>query len=480
VSLRRAIVEGAEVRWARDSARQHANTIAAGLPIVLAGLTALLMVGLFVVLDYRFDQDPHRLVKILAGAVLIASILARPEAGLVALAVLTPYLPWAPRIPVPIVNPLNVLLASVFLSFALTRMLQQEPVFRAGRLSLPLLFLFVLAGLSILRGAAFPTGLGYEPGLAGITLFRNLMTVAVYFIGLAMVRDERLRHRLAWVLVVALVLESVTTIMYGRNGRGGRAIGSFGQSNELGTFLSMFVVYAAALLPAARRHASRVLLLGAIVAGSYATLLSLSRGAILGLAVGLALVALRTSRAAAIVLLVVLGTSPQWAPDYVVDRVMSTQLEDETSDEARLEASAQVRVDTWRAIIDVVQRYPLVGVGFTGLGWVLPEVGNELGVEVKDSAHNTFLRLLGEMGILGLLVFVWLLWRTFFLGRSAELQARQPLERRMGVGLQAMTLVLALNCAFGDRFWPITIMGNFWLLCALVDGSIPRPGERPA
>ena len=65
-------------------------------------------------------------------------------------------------------------------------------------------------------------------------------------------------------------------------------------------------------------------------------------------------------------------------------------------DEVTLESSSQLRVDTWRAIVDVVTEHPLDGVGFTGLGYVLPETGSALGVQVKDSAHSTYMRFLGE------------------------------------------------------------------------------------
>lgn len=455
----------------RSEARRQARTFSTGLVALLGTVVAVVVVGLFVVLDYGFAQDPHRLVKILAGATLLATIAARPDLGLLSLPVLTPFLGWMPKVPLPGVNPLNVLLLSVFFAFALPAAIRRDPVMRMGRLGKWLLLIIALAGVSIIRGAAFPTGFTFHVGDAGVQLFRCAMTFVVYFIGLAMTRDAGLRRRLGWAIVIGLLAEAIVTIAYGRTGRGGRATGSFGQSNDLGAFLAIFTVFTASLLPAARGFVAKTAVWAGMALGSFAVLLTISRGAILALAVGLLLVSFRTSKALTALLVVVLATAPLWTPDYVKERIASTQVEDEY-DEVALENSSQLRVDTWRAIIEVVTDHPLDGVGFTGLGYVLPMTGSALGVAVKDSAHSTYLRFLGEMGVLGLFLFVWLLWKCWKLGLAAEKEGETLFDRRVGAGLSAATLVLALCCAFGDRFFPILITGNFWLACALADNAL--------
>src|SRR5262249_25115611 len=146
----------------------------------------------------------------------------------------------------------------------------------------------------------------------------------------------------------------------------------------------------------------RLILVGVVAVGSFAIFLTLSRGAIVALAVSLLFVGFRTSKWMATVGLLVVLTSPLWVPQQVKDRMMSTQVEVEGTDEVALEGSAELRVQTWQAVLRVVQDHPIDGVGFTGLGYVLPDTGEDLGVEVKDSAHNTYLRMLGELGIFGL------------------------------------------------------------------------------
>ncbi len=462
----------APVAEARGAARRHARRLSAGLAVAFGTALALVLVVGFVALDYRFGQEPHRLVKIALGGAVGVWILLIPRLGLFLLPVATPFLSWMPRIPVPGLNILNVLLFTVFASWALGRIFARQPIVRRTRLGSLLAAIMVLAALSIVRGAAFPTGYHYEGLAAAWGLLRSAMTFAFYFLGLWMVRGAQDRRRMSWAIVIGLLAEAVVTIAFGRNGRGGRAVGSFGQPNELGAFLAMFTAFAAAQLPAARRWGARLALSGAVVAGVFAVVLTVSRGAVVALVAALLFVALRSSRVLTLILLVAGVSSPLWAPDYLKERMMGMQVESETSDGVSLEASAQLRVDTWRAVMKVVSEHPVDGVGFSGLGYVLPAAGQELGVEVKDSAHNTYLRFLGEMGVLGLLLFLALLWRCWMLARDGVRLARDRADRQLALGLAAATIAFAVSCAFGDRFFSGLISGNFWLACALVDDLV--------
>src|SRR6185436_16487445 len=248
----------------------------------------------------------------LGAATLLGTMFARPDFGLLALPVLTPFLGWMPKIPLPGVNPLNILLLTVFFAYAVPATIRRENVLSMGRLGKWLLLVVALAAVSVVRGAAFPTGFQFNAGEAGIQVFRCSMTFTVYFIGLAMTRPMALRRRLVWAIVLAVLAEATVTVIYGRTGRGGRAVGSFGQSNDLGTFLAIFTVFSAAMMSAVKSWFGKLSLLATLVMGSIAVLFTISRGAILGLAVGLLLVAFRTSKLLTALLVLVLATSPLW------------------------------------------------------------------------------------------------------------------------------------------------------------------------
>lgn len=448
--------------------------------VVFASLLAIACVGLVAMIDYHLNQRSHVVVKLVLGGGLVAGLFLMPGLGLTALPVLTPFLAWLPRVPAPGVNTLNIVVGIVFFAWMLRRVLMRKSVLRPNLLGGLLAGILLIAGMSIIRGWAFPTGYDYSPKLAAIDLFRATMTFALYFVGLLMVRGPADRRRLAWAIVIGLLAEGVCTVILGRTGRGSRATGSFGQSNDLGAYLAMFTAFTLALIPGVRSWFGRALLGVSALAGTVALVFSVSRGAVLALAVGAGYVAWKSSRALVFLLLAVAVSSPLWAPDFLKQRFLGTQVEVEGTDATQLENSAQIRVDTWRAIVKLVTEHPIEGVGFTGLQDVLPQTGQELGVEVKDSAHNTYLRFLSEMGIFGLLLLVLLLARCWRLGQLGQRAAATRFDRQLAVGLSGATLALIVNCAFGDRFFNILITGNFWLACAVVNDLVLSNPPAPA
>jgi hypothetical protein len=76
------------------------------------------------------------------------------------------------------------------------------------------------------------------------------------------------------------------------------------------------------------------------------------------------------------------------------------------------------------------------------------------------------------MGVFGLGLFVWLLWRCWSLSLTGTRLATNRFDRQLAVGLGGATLALVISCGFGDRFFSIEIVGGYWLLCALVQDQV--------
>lgn len=464
---------------ARAAARRQAPALSGAGPVLGGMAIVLLLMTVLVLLDYTFDQDPHRILKVAIGVGALGLIVLLPKFGLLVLPVVTPFLPWMPPTPVPGLNVLNVLLFAIFGSYAASRILRRQELVPGNSLGKLLGVLMLVCAVSVVRGAAFPTGYGFDAALGATSVFRAATTFATYFIVMAMATGPADRRRVWWAVVAGLLVEAVVTIAYGRNGSGGRAIGSIGQSNDLGAFLALFAVPAIAGVFGVRHAFGRLLLAGVFVTACIGVMMSLSRGSMVALLAGVLVVALMSSRWAFGALVVAMLFSPLWAPDYVKDRIASSSMEVEGSDEVTVDMASEARLQTWQSILKVVQSHPIEGVGFTGLGYVLPDVGEGLGLEdVKDSAHNTWLRMLAETGIIGLGLFAWLVWKCWALGYETWRRARQAFDRALGVGLCGATVTLAVNCAFGDRFFNVVIASGFWMLCALAEDSLAESRRR--
>ncbi len=464
----------AEVR--RD-ARLLAERWSGAGPAFAGIVVVVLLMGASVALDYEFGQSPHRILKLALGLLVVGGIMLRPRFGLLLLPLFTPFLGLVPPTPIPGVNAFNVLIFSVFGAYAVGEALARRPILRAGRLQGAIGILVLIAVLSIVRGAAVPTGYSYNAHLASLDLFRSGTSFAMYFIFLAMARGERDRRRIAWAVLIGLLLESLVCLKLGRVGRSERALGTYDNPNELGCYLAIFTVLAAAVAFGVRSWLARLMAVGVFVLGSIGVMLTLSRGGMIALVGGLGIVVLRSSRWALGLCLLLLALSPLWVPSYVMDRITSSAVEDNGGGDVQVDNSSEIRLITWRAIMDVVEHHPLDGVGFAGLRFVLPNVGRAMGLgEVADSAHNTYLRTLGDMGVFGLLAFLWLLWSVWRLADAGVRSARSRFDRSLAVGLGGAIVTMAICCAFGDRFWSPSVSSGLWVMCALVEDSVP--GQR--
>ncbi len=473
----------ADIEAARAAARQAPSGLGLALFAVGASFLAALLVFLFINLDYRFGQAPHRLVKILIGAAAMGVIALKPKLGLLSIPIAVPFLGWLPKLPIPGMNSTNALVFGVYLCWALGRIANRQPIVRRASLGLPLGLFAGICLLGLVRGAAVPVstqGQPYVLSVWGLDLFRSLSPIFIYFVGSFMLESEKERRLLAWSIVIGFLLESVATLVLGGNGFRGRAAGTLGQSNELGAYLAMMAPLCLTLLPVTRSWAARGALVGGLGLGLWAEFLTLSRGGLLAMGVALWYAAWRTSRMLGLLITTVLLTSPFWVPGFVVDRVLETTRAVEDTEEVELAHSAQLRVDTWKAILQVVADHPLDGVGYGALGIVLPEMRGSLASYIADSSHNSYLRVQAELGLFGTLAFLLLLGACWYQAERAVRGAGERFQRQVSVGFQAALLALATSCAFGDRFFSLAVMGNFWVMAALQEHWRPGPAEARA
>ncbi len=99
------------------------------------------------------------------------------------------------------------------------------------------------------------------------------------------------------------------------------------------------------------------------------------------------------------------------------------------------------RVDIWRAGIRLGSRYPILGVGAGGFVGSVPDVIETMpdfaGAHAEIGAHNTFLCAFAELGVVGLIVVVGILWHC---GRAIAQQPRS-LEKMVAWALFGSVVV---------------------------------------
>jgi len=249
-------------------------------------------------------------------------------------------------------------------------------------------------------------------------------------------------------------------------------VGGFINRNHFGGFLAMLVPVAMGLAAwawMARRRVSALAAVAASLVMVFALLMSLSRGAVLALAAGLAgtvVAALwrRRMRAGLFVLAggALLAAGIVFFPNDVVQSRVRT-LRHPGGD-----LSVQTRLDEWQDSLRVWTHYPVVGAGANALRMVYPQYRQSTSSKWLEHAENMPVELLADGGLVGVALTALLAGALARRARSGP--AVLPAICRLGIG---GALIVAATHALCD--FPILLPAYAIVLATLVGLLLPPP-----
>jgi O-antigen ligase len=306
---------------------------------------------------------------------------------------------------------LALILTMVVVAGVMIAAMLQRPRTRVT-LQLPMLTLLAAALLSLAAGLNFRDG--------------SVFLVVVMMIVLWHAHIDRFGDRPGYLRAVwwaylttgALACLAAVTMVLSREPASlyrianGRAVGTFVLPGELAGYCIFLVPIAYAV---ARESGDRALRAAAWIAcacGGAALLLSFSRTGWVGLAVAIGtLVALRSPRggivrAAAVVVAVL-----------VVVALFFNEHHNPSENYTRL--------SIWQAAAGVIDRFPLTGVGPFGFSKIYPFVRLPDGDATAFHAHSLYLTFFAELGVVGLLAFLWFLY-SYARAIAGRLQTAAP------------------------------------------------------
>ena len=156
-------------------------------------------------------------------------------------------------------------------------------------------------------------------------------------------------------------------------------------------------------------------------------------------------------------LIVVFALGPILIPNVAKERIVQTFKQPEQEGQIqfgrfRLDTSLSERIHSWKGGLKNWQKKPLLGYGVTG-HWFM------------DAQYP---RILVEMGIIGMLAFIWLIHALFHVGLSTWRDAQDDLLRGLSVGLIAGLVGLLVHAFGANTFIIVRIMEPFWFLTGIV------------
>jgi hypothetical protein len=176
----------------------------------------------------------------------------------------------------------------------------------------------------------------------------------------------------------------------------GRATGTFILPGELAGYLIFLLPAAYAVACVARSRALTALAWSVLAVGVVALALTFSRAGWMGCAAAFAFLAVVRTRRLPVALAIV-------AAGVVAIVVLFNAHHDPSEDYARL--------SIWQAALQIVNRFPLLGVGPFDFSRLYAVVRAPDGDPTAFHAHNLYLTFLAEFGIVGAAAVGWTLWR---------------------------------------------------------------------
>lgn len=349
--------------------------------------------------------SPALILLSVAALLVLYIILVIPEAGVLGLLFVAPFLGILP-------HP-SLISAGMTLYVAVCYLLKLIRGKRTVKFE-PLDGAVALFGIMLLLGGVFTVSV--SASLSYALIYFSLMLS--YFLTVNLIRTPEWIGR----CVIALVSSSTIVALYGIyqnflgtasvkwqdtemfEGMSGRVTSFFENPNVLAEYLIMTLPFALALLLLAKKGGTRLFTLALCAAGALCLVYTMSRGAWLGCMLAILIFFLIYSRKTIIVCLlglVSLPVIPFIMPDAIIKRFTSIG---NISD-----SSTAYRVHIWEGCMDMLKDFLWggIGVGKDAFAIVYPSY-TLAGIESAPHAHNLYLQIAIELGIFGLLTFLFM------------------------------------------------------------------------
>jgi O-antigen ligase len=230
--------------------------------------------------------------------------------------------------------------------------------------------------------------------------------------------------------------------------------------NELALFLvPLMAVAGAVALHATDLWLRRAAALFFAIAG-LAILASFSRGGYMALAVVVLLLALSLpARLWLVPLLAVLGFLVSRLPPIASRLGHEVDFHDPNN-------SFAIRLNVWRATLQMLRAHPLFGAGLSGFPKTVEPYRASAGAQPLQYPHDILLNFWTETGVLGVVAFGWILVQGFrytLRGWRRASQAWRPYH--LGVALALVAIVV--HGLVDVPYWKNDLSAEFWILLGL-------------
>ncbi|MFA5145046.1 MAG: O-antigen ligase family protein [Candidatus Omnitrophota bacterium] len=365
--------------------------------------------------------------------------------------------------------PMNVFFGLLLFSFLLKKLIKRQKIFIGSPVNMPFMFFFIVSAVSVVNSVSC------HDSFRG--LLRLIQYWALFLIMAEEIKEPKHVRRIVIAIISAAVLLSIDALWQVISGRDfirgnspivniglTRATASFPDANVLGVYLSAVAPLIIVLAFYYFKNNKKVITLSAVLLVLSGIALTYSRPTLLAIYVVLLLLgAVRKNKVLIYALIVFTLLAPFIAPRSVKD--WARQME---YNPVRFMCNDD-RIAIYRNSLRMIEAHPVIGVGvntFMKNYKEYKESPEYRGIVTSDYiyAHNNFLHMAGEVGILGLGVFLWFLYSLFRASSLAYVKLKDPLLKNVSLGLILCLAAFLINGLTESSLYYSRVAAIFWYL----------------
>lgn len=238
-----------------------------------------------------------------------------------------------------------------------------------------------------------------------------------------------------------------------------RVFSVFGNPNILAEYLIMAIPTSIALFWNTKKLIKKIIFMLTTMVLSVTLLMTLSRGGWLGIAFGIFIFILLVEKKLFLLSIPVGIASIFVIPDSIMSRIMTIG--------SLTDSSNAYRIKIWQITTDIIRDHWEAGVGF---GYIPFKKTFETYIRTMPiyHAHNTYLEIAAEMGIVGLVLFAILIFVLYKYGVLNAVKSNDKYIKTISAGLLAGISSLLFHGIVEHVLYIPRIIITFWILVAFI------------
>ncbi len=372
--------------------------------------------------------------------------------------------------------PMNIFMGLLIVSFLAKKILKKERLFTKTALDPPLILLFSITFLSIF----------YSPDLKDTIrggIFRLLQYIFVFFIMAEEVRERKHIRNIVWSISLGLILTSANEIFQVLTGKDFirgyatvinigivRATSSFKDANTLGVYLSAISPLLLGLTMFYFKGKEKMFFVMVSLLALVGVVLTYSRPTILALYLILFFFGFVQKNKALITFMVIVTLVSM----FIIPKSVKEWARQVEYNPLRLMCNDD-RIAVYRNSLNMIKAHPLIGLGANTFMKNYrfykekPEYRNVVTIDYIY-AHNNFLQMAAEIGLVGLGIFIWMLYKLFQETTEIYQKLGEPYLKIVSLSLVACLVAFLVNGLTESSLYSGRVAMIFWYLAGLAIG----------